>query len=108
VEFRYFIIHHDRHRNDPRGLFVVNAEAMPFETVSYNHIFNRWIFDPTIVDYLVGDQVDEAEETTRERAEETARSLGFSVPTENELKQIIETSTTVFPDRSDDETTATH
>jgi hypothetical protein len=108
VEFRYFIIHRDRNWKEPRGLFVVNAEAMPFETVSYNHIFKRWAFDPTIVDYLIGEKVDRAEEATRARAEEAARSLGLSIPTENELKRIIETSTTGTPDRSDDETTATH
>ena len=94
MRFRYFIVHRDHHRNEPRGLFAVNAEGVPFRRVAYSHIRKRWVFDPRVIDFLIGELANEAEEVTREQAEETARSLGFGVPSDDELERIVAKSTT--------------
>jgi hypothetical protein len=95
VTFRYFVVHRDFRRDEPRGLFAVDADGKPpLYNVSYNHVEGRWVYDPGVVDYLFFDRTDEAEEVSRERAEEVARSLGFTVPSEQELKRIVDTATT--------------
>ena len=94
MQFRYFVVHRDHHRNEPRGLFAVNAVGVPLYNVAYSHIRKRWVYAPDTVDFLIGELVDEAEEVTREQAEETARSLGFGVPSDDELERIVAKSTT--------------
>jgi hypothetical protein len=94
VRFRYFVTHRNNRKDEPRGLFAVNAEGVPLYNVSYDHVEKRWVYNPRVVDYLFFDRTDEAEEVTRERAEQTAHSLGFNLPSEEELKRIVESSTT--------------
>jgi hypothetical protein len=95
VNFRYFVIHSDRRRNEPKGLFAVNAGGAPLYNVSYDHVARRWVYNPHVVEYLSGENADEAEEVDRAGAEETARSLRLlPVPSEVELERIVDVSTT--------------
>lgn len=96
MRFRYYVIHRDSRRNDPRGLFAVDADGgdLPFYRASYSHVKGRWGFDPAVVDYLQGDSDDQAEEVTRSRAEEVARGLGIPMPGDDELERIVRDETT--------------
>jgi hypothetical protein len=95
LRFRYFIIHLDHHLNDPRGIFAVNAEGAPLYNVSFNHVTRRYFYNPRVIDYLIGDRTDEAEEVDRDRAEAVARELKLPpLPDEATLQRIVERSTT--------------
>ena len=96
MRFRYYIIYRDNRRDEPRGLFIVDANggAFPFYRTSYSHVERRWVFNPGIVDYLHGDKDDEAEEVDRSRAEEVAQERGIPFPSDEELERIILDATT--------------
>jgi hypothetical protein len=86
VGFQYFVIHRNRRRDAPRGLFAFRADEGRLHTVSWNHVERRWVFNPEVARYVVGEDSGDAEEATRGRAEQVAVHLGFGpLPSEEEL-----------------------
>lgn len=96
MRFRYFIIHRDRRKVEPRGLFVVDAEGgdHPVYRASYSYGHGRWISSPTVIDFFNGDNDDQSEEVDRPGAEKVARSLGIPMPGDDELEHIVRDAVT--------------
>lgn len=91
MQFRYFVIHRDNLKNDPRGLFVVDADGgdFPIYRASYSYADGRWISNPAIIDFFHGDNDDQSEEVDRPAAEDVARRRGIPMPSDDELERIV-------------------
>lgn len=96
MRFRYFVIHRDERRDDPRGLFVIDADGgpHPFYRAAYSHLSGRWEFSPGVDDYLYGDWDDRTEEVDRSGAEAVARARDIPLPDDAELERIVLDATT--------------
>ena len=94
MTFRYFAISKPKERDRPRGLFAVNRDrqAGRLDTLSYDHLEGRWVFDPGITRYLFKeDYIEDATEISREQAQQVARELGIPLPSEDEMMAEIHT-----------------
>ena len=89
MAFRYWVIHNDDIRQKPSTIFTINHEEHRLDTISWDHCAKAWRHDPRVISYLFTGSSNDAEETTRERAEQVARELGIQpLPSEEELKRI--------------------
>ncbi len=92
MTFRYFMTFLREEPDRPRGLMTFNRdkEAGRLDTIAYNHMTKRWESDPyAVMTFLYGDDYfDRREEVSRSRAEEVARIIGTSLPSEEEMMRI--------------------
>ena len=89
MAFRYWVIHSDETRQKPSTIFTINREGKRLDTISWGYIAKAWRHDPSILSYLFTGDSNDAEETTREHAEQVARDLGIQpLPSEQELMRI--------------------
>ena len=93
MTFRYFAVSKPKERDRPRGLFAVNRDrqAGRLDTLSYDHLEGRWVFDPGITRYLFKeDYIEDATEISREQAQQVARDLGIPLPSEDEMMALTD------------------
>jgi len=82
--FKYYKILSE---GETRGLFMFNRSADRLDMVSWNHQSKTWEENPSLVRYF-RDSAGDAEEITRDQADQIARGFGAKVPTEKELMSI--------------------
>ena len=89
MAFRYWIIYEDGRHETPRNVFAINREGRRLDTISWSHLNRSWQHNRSVLDHLFKGDSQEANETTREHAEQVARDLGIGpLPSEQELMRI--------------------
>ena len=78
MAFRYWVIYEDERRQTPRNVFVINRDDHRLDTVSWSYLDRAWRHDRSVLGYLVSGDRNDANETTREHAEEVAGIWAFS------------------------------
>ena len=89
MAFRYWIIYTDGRYLKPSTIFTINREGLRLDTISWSHVNKTWRHDPSVLSYFYTGDSNDAEETTREHAEQVVRDLGIQpLPSEQELMRI--------------------
>jgi len=85
-----------RLRPAPSNLFVVEPSTTPTRAIRFDHPTKTWSFDPLTVEATLLEAFDEAEDrisnVERERADAVADLLGRPLPTEQQLRQLMESA----------------
>jgi len=81
-------------RRGPANLFVVEPSAGPVRAIRLHHPTKTWTFDPATVQGSLMDDFDKGKyrisKVDRNRAEEIAHLLQATLPSETELRQMME------------------
>lgn len=89
-------------RPGPVNLFIVEPSAGPVRAVRLHHPTKVWTFDPMIVQSVLMKDFDQGEDriwrVDRPRAEEIAHLLEAPLPSETQLRQLLQGGAGATPD----------
>lgn len=92
MTFRYYVTFLSEEPDKPRTLFTVNRdkEAGRLDMIVYSHITKQWESDPGFVTRFLfkEDYLDRRRAIPREQAQEIARMIGTTLPSEQEMIRI--------------------
>lgn len=83
-----------RRRPGPANLFIVEPSVGPIRAVRLDHLTKTWTFDPLIVQYSLMEDFDKGEDrisrVNRSRAEEIAQLFETPLPSEDQLRRLMQ------------------
>lgn len=90
MSFRYYMIFDRKEPERPQGLFTFNEGEGRFAFVGWSHLNGRWMAKPSFINYVYGEESDDAIVVSRSRAEGIAKQLGIPIPSQEELIEIAD------------------